>query len=422
MSAFKGYRIRKVNEICDVTSSKRIFASDYVKDGVPFYRGKEITERFKGELEVSTELFISRQKYEEIKNKFGVPQEGDLLLTSVGTLGSPYIVKKGEEFYFKDGNITWFRNFKNTHGHFMYYWFMSPEGKAELKKATIGSSQSAYTIVLLKEMRISLPPLATQRRIAAVLSAYDDLIENNQRRIAILEDMARNLYREWFVHFRFPGWEQARMVDAIPEGWRVVSLGDVINILGGGTPSTQEPSFWDGGNITWYSPSDLTAAGTMFVSDSTKKITQSGLEKSSARLFPAYSVMMTSRATIGVVAINTTVACTNQGFIICLPTPDFQVYHIYNWIIENREKIQSLASGATFREINKATFRKLPVILAPPSIEAQFHTVVEPIYKQIENLITKNANLRRQRDLLLPRLVSGELDVSELELAGVMEA
>jgi type I restriction enzyme S subunit len=162
------YQKSVMRELCEITSSKRIFASDYQSEGVPFYRGKEITEKYRGNLEVSTELFISRSKFEEIKSKFGVPKSGDLLLTSVGTLGSPYIVKAGEEFYFKDGNLTWFRNFKGLDSRFLYYWLVSPQGKAELQKCTIGSSQSAFTIVLLKEMRIDLPPLPTQRKIAAI--------------------------------------------------------------------------------------------------------------------------------------------------------------------------------------------------------------------------------------------------------------
>jgi len=203
-----GLRKARMSDLCEITSSKRIFAADYVTEGVPFYRGKEITEKYKGNLDVSTELFISEEKFCEIERKFGAPRSGDLLLTSVGTLGSPYVVKPGERFYFKDGNLTWFRHFNELDSQFLYYWLVSPQGKAELQKCTIGSSQSAFTIVLLKGMEIELPPLLVQRRIAGILSAYDELMENNQRRIRILEAMARALYREWFVHFRFPGHEQ----------------------------------------------------------------------------------------------------------------------------------------------------------------------------------------------------------------------
>src|SRR5438132_4600874 len=138
------------HELCEITSSKRIYAADYVPEGVPFYRSKEIIEKHEGNIDVSTDLFISDSKFREIERKFGAPKAGDLLLTSVGTLGMPYVVKSGERFYFKDGNLIWFRNFNRLEPQFLYYWLLSPQGRAELKKCTIGSSQSAYTIVLLK--------------------------------------------------------------------------------------------------------------------------------------------------------------------------------------------------------------------------------------------------------------------------------
>jgi type I restriction enzyme, S subunit len=280
-----------------------------------------------------------------------------------------------------------------------------------------GVARFQYTVFSETE-QLNLPTLSIQRKIAAILSAYDDLIQNNAQRIAILEEIARSLYREWFIEFHFPGHEQVQMADGVPEGWEVKGIGEVVNVLGGGTPSTQESRYWDGGKVTWFSPSDLTAAGTMFIADSSKKITDLGLQKSSARLFPAYSVMMTSRATIGVTAINTTEACTNQGFITCIPNEQLSAYQIYFWLNENREKIIGLASGATFKEINKTTFRGLPITIADEDTRTRFVYTLHPVCQQIENLQTKNANLRRTRDLLLPRLISGELDVSELEIAG----
>ncbi len=273
----------------------------------------------------------------------------------------------------------------------------------------------------LKEEQIEVPSLPVQHQIAEICSAYDDLVENSLQRIKILEGMAESLYREWFVYFRFPHHEKLRMVDSplgqIPEGWEVKSIGEVVETLGGSTPSTKIPAFWDEGDVIWFTPSDLTAAGTMFITDSGKMITRLGLEKSSARLFPSYSVMMTSRATIGVVAINTKEACTNQGFITCIPNEWLSTYQLYFWICENKEKIISVASGATYKEINRTEFRELPIILPSSELTRRFTELIGPIGKQIENLQSKNTNLHRTRDLLLPKLISGELDVSELDIA-----
>jgi type I restriction enzyme, S subunit len=201
--------------------------------------------------------------------------------------------------------------------------------------------------------------------------------------------------------------------------WRSCKLGDVIETLGGSTPSTKNPEYWEDGDITWYTPSDLTANKAMFIRDSSKKITQLGFENSSARMFPPYSVMMTSRATIGVIAINTSGACTNQGFITCIPNDRLSAYHIYFWIEQNREQINNIASGATYKEINRSEFRDILITVPNTEIETLFVEIVGPLCKQIETLHAKNANLRQTRDLLLPRLVGGRdygRDVAPLRL------
>ena len=176
MEEWKKY---KIGDLCSISSSKRIFAKEYQSSGVPFFRGKEIIEKQKGE-SISTELYISRSRYDEIKIKYGVPKEGDMLLTSVGTLGIPYIVKN-ENFYFKDGNLTWFSDFKGLNSKFLYYWFLSPIAKNAIEAKAIGSTQKALTIDSLSKFEINIPDIDTQNRIASVLSFIDNKIELNRR-------------------------------------------------------------------------------------------------------------------------------------------------------------------------------------------------------------------------------------------------
>jgi type I restriction enzyme S subunit len=221
---------RKIKEYCEITSSKRIYAADYQEEGVPFFRGKEIVEQFNGISDFSTKLFISQNKYEEIKNRFGIPKRGDILLTSVGTLGIPFLVTDDDAFYFKDGNITWFKDIHDLNSKYLYYWLLSPLGKAQLQKCSIGTSQSAYTIIKLKEMDIATPDIITQSHIADILSAYDDLIENNRRRIKLLEQSARLLFKEWFVYLRFPGHEHVKITDGVPDGWEKKRLENVAKL------------------------------------------------------------------------------------------------------------------------------------------------------------------------------------------------
>ena len=220
----------KLGDCCEITSSKRIFYAEYAEHGVPFYRSKEIIEHSQGQ-SISEPLYITNQRYDEIKNKFGVPVAGDMLLTSVGTIGIPYIVNETDKFYFKDGNLTWFRNFTNKlYSQYLFYWIISKQGAGVLNNATIGSSQKALTISALKNIEIAVPPIVTQRRIADILSAYDDLIENNRKQIKLLEEAAQRLYKEWFVDLCFPGHEHTKIVDGVPEGWEKKLLADVVEV------------------------------------------------------------------------------------------------------------------------------------------------------------------------------------------------
>jgi type I restriction enzyme S subunit len=277
----------------------------------------------------------------------------------------------------------------------------------------IGAAVPGINLGILKALPFVLPPLPVQRRIAGILSAYDELIENSQRRIRLLEEMARALYREWFVHFRFPGHESVpRLPSAFgdfPQGWEVRTVADSFEISGGGTPSRKEEKYWAGGTIQWFSPSDLTGAATMFMDDSSDHITALGLAESSARLFPARSVMLTSRATIGAISINTHDACTNQGFITCLPNERVPLYFLFHWLKDNVPTFQRMASGATFKEISRGVFKTIEFLQPPAKLVRSFEDAASPMAKQALTLQRQIQNLRRTRDLLLPRLLSASV-------------
>lgn len=358
-------------------------------------------------------------------------KKGDFLIVmtdltqNAPILGSPAFIKENNRFLHNQrlGKIVELRE-RELDLNFLYYLFNTDPVRGQIKATATGATVKHTAPDRIYAVEVELPSsIHTQRKIASILSAYDDLIENNTRRIAILEEMAQAIYQEWFVRFRYPGHEKNKMVESalgmIPEGWDLTVVEEAFQILGGGTPSTKEPEYWDQGDINWYSPSDLTSTDTMFIKESTKKITIKGLRESAARMFSAYSVMMTSRATIGVTAINTFPACTNQGFITCIPNEKLSTYQIYYWIAGNREKISRIASGATFKEINRTTFKQLPIIIPDIDISRQFNNTVETIFKQVENIIARNINLKKTRDLLLPKLISGEIDVEALNIDGL---
>jgi type I restriction enzyme S subunit len=276
-----------------------------------------------------------------------------------------------------------------------------------------------------RQLRVPVPPIDLQCRIAEPLSAIDDLLDNNCRRIELLGRMTQLLFREWFVRFRYPGHEGAVFVESplgpIPNNWQVTSCGDVLKVLGGGTPSKKEPAYWDGGVIPWYTPSDLTRRKTRFAFDPAMRITEEGLRKSPARLFPAGSVMMTSRATLGVLAIATTSACCNQGFIVIPPDPRWTPSFIYEWLDHHAHEFELLGTGATFKEITKGAFNRVPFLLPATEVLEAFGDSVTPIDGEVRVLEATNRQLAAARDLLLPKLVSGRIDVSHLGLDTVRE-
>ena len=406
----------RLDEICRLVTDGTHDSPKLQLTGVPFIKGKHISGGF---VDFKNCAFISEDDHRKaiLRSK---PVRGDILFSNIGSVGDAAYVGTSREFSIK--NVALFKpDYAKVDSRYLYYVVIGPEFRGELMSKRQGVAQPFFSLEMLRSHQIRYhEDIVTQRKIAAILSAYDHLIENSLRRIKILEEMTQNLYREWFVKFRFPGHKHARFIDSplgqIPEGWEVKTVENVFDIVGGGTPSKIVPEYWDKGTINWYSPTDLTASGTMFMDHSSNQITELGLKKSSARLFPPFSVMMTSRATLGVISISTTEACTNQGFITCIPNEHFPLYTLYYWLRENVEYFISLGTGATFKEITKGVFKTIELVVPSRAIVTQFEDTVKPIAFQVLNLQRKNTTLRRTRDLLLPRLISGEVDVSELDI------
>jgi type I restriction enzyme S subunit len=226
--------------------------------------------------------------------------------------------------------------------------------------------------------------------------------------------MAEEIYREWFVRMRFPGYKTADFKKGVPDGWKKVLLEKAFTFMGGGTPSKKNGRYWADGNVNWFTPSDITSSRSIFLDCSGECCTDEGLSKSSARMFPAYSIMMTSRATIGAIGINTTPACTNQGFITCIPNEKYPLEFLYHWLKLSKPHFKLLAGGATFAELTKTTFKRFEILTPPEKLVSFFTDKVAPLLKTIEKLLQTNVYLEKTRDMLLPKLISGRLPVEEL--------
>ena len=230
-----------IGKHCTVTSSKRFHLSDRSNSGIPFYCSKEIIQKANGQKVIDCD-YIREEAYETVKAKFGVPESGDLLITTRGTYGVPYIYKPEDKFYFADGNLTWLKDFdKNLMAEFLYYWILSYEGQKKIDAIAKGTAQKAVPIASIKDIELSIPDIDIQRKIASVLASYDTLIQNNLKQIKLLEEAAQRLYKEWYVDLRFPGYEDVEIVDNMPEGWTRKTVADCLSFHGNGGWGKESP-------------------------------------------------------------------------------------------------------------------------------------------------------------------------------------
>lgn len=292
---------------------------------------------------------------------------------------------------------------------FYYYYFKSP--LSPMKSIVSQCAQAGIRGSDLQELQVIFPTLAEQQRIVDILSVYDDLIENNQKQIKLLEEAAQRLYKEWFVDLRFPGYETTPIIDGVPEGWEEKTMEEVCDSVGGGTPSTKNDEYYRDGKIKWVTPTDITRKNGLILLDTEKKITEEGLQHSSAKMIPPYTILMTSRASVGFFGLCKYEVCTNQGFISCVPYKEnVRFYLLYN-LMNRVDEIRAKASGSTFLEISKKNFRALRIVLPSDSILYAFTELVCPMVQQMEVLTKSIATLQEARDRLLPKLMNGEIEV-----------
>ena len=228
--------------------------------------------------------------------------------------------------------------------------------------------------------------------------------------------MAQKLYREWFVKFRFPGHEEVKMVDSelgeIPEGWDVVVFTQIANVLSGGTPKTKVDVYWNG-DIPFFAPKD--APSNFFTIETEKSITELGLSKCNSKLYQKNTVFITARGTVGKVVMLAIDMAMNQSCYALKGEEDIGQYFLFLLTKKQVDYLKKNTGGATFDTIVVDTFDRMKVIKPIKGIIHKFEHLVEPFFDQTLNLIKRNKNLKQQRDLLLPKLISGKIQITEME-------
>lgn len=330
--------------------------------------------------------------------------------------GGQYIT----EDFWPLNTTLWVKDFRGHNKRFIYYLLKS----IDFQRFNAGSGVPTLNRNHLETISVIKLNKYEEDFIASSLGVLDDKIELLRCQNETLERLSQTLFQRWFVEFEFPdeagkpyrsagGKMIPSPLGAIPERWRISKVKEEIEILGGGTPSTTESFYWENGNINWYTPTDLTSSNMLFSIESEKKISEEGLRNSAAKLFPKYSLLMTSRATIGEVAINIEKACTNQGFIVLVPNERYPIYFLHGWLLKEIKLVKRLASGSTFPEMSRSEFKNFDIMKIPRKIMKNFTSITEPIYKKIESNTKESRSLTLIRDGLLPRLMSGQIRVKE---------
>jgi type I restriction enzyme, S subunit len=395
----------------------------FTESGVPVIRGNNLRDDLT-RFVAKGFAFVSEEQAKNYKAQHVKP--GDLVFTCWGTLGQVGLIPEGgpyPEYIISNKQLKLRPDSEACNPVYLFYYFGSPYMIEFIRRITSSAAVPGINLGLLKSFQIALPPLDLQDRIASILSAYDDLIENNARRIAILEEMARALYQEWFVHFRFPGHEHVPLVASplgpIPGGWHLKAASDVLDV----NPkirSDREP-------LKPFVPMSGLSESSMLISDIQVKETRSGARFQNghtllARITPCLENGKTGYADFlrsdSDIAHGSTEFLVLRGRAVC---SEF-VYLLARSDIFRDHAIKSM-SGATGRQrVRNECFNTFYLAEPDPTTMARFKTIVEPMFQAVLLLAKKNENLRTTRDLLLPKLISGEIEVSGLSEEQIAEA
>ncbi len=404
------WQLKTIGEITEVVTkgtTPSTYGMPFTDEGINFVKA----EALNGDVTLDRNgfTFIDDETHEKLKRS--QLHQNDVLITIAGAnVGKCGYVREAEVPANTNQAVGIVR-VKPTEANprYIYYHFKQPSTFAMCQG--IGGGQAAQpniNLTVLKTFKVNLPDTLYQDRVVEIVGAYDDLIENNKRRIELLEESARQLYKEWFVRFRFPGHEHVKIIDGVPERWTRTTADQAIEILSGGTPKTTIPEYWDG-DIGFFTPKDST--NTVYVSNTEKTITSLGLERCASKLYPKNTLFITARGTVGKLNLAQKPTAINQSCYALVGKESVNQIYLFFAMQAGIQQVKSRAVGAVFDAIIKDTFKVIPFVVPPESLIAEFTDFAKPIIAQIDFLLTSTEKLTQARDILLPKLMNGEVAV-----------
>lgn len=421
--------IRRVNlgNICEITSSTRIFANEYKKEGIPFFRSKEIIELGNGSLNVSEKFFISEERFEKIKKEKPIPQEGDIFLSAIGAnLGEAFLNNLDYEFYFKDGNIIWFRNFDDCIiSEYIYYWMKSKDFEKQYNNFSIGAAQKALTIDSLKEYKIPIIEIEKQKKTVEILSRLDAKINNNNHINNNLEELMKTIYQRWFIEFEFPNEEgkpykssggklvyNEELKQNIPEKWEVKVLNDISNFVSGFAFSSND--YTKNGKYKLYTIKNVQDGNIVSIVDNT--LNELPVNMPNECLLKPKDLIMSLTGNVGRVGlVYENNALLNQRVLKIEPQNNLcYLYSLYrNDFMKSR--CEKISSGTSQKNLSPIELGKQKVLYSKKIVEKFEETNRFLIDTYVNNLI-ENQKLNSLKEFLLPMLMNGQINVDEIEI------
>lgn len=408
----------RLGDIVEIVNGFAFKSKAFTLEGIPVIKIKNIKA---GKVILNDLDYISTS---DINPKYTKIRSSDILITMTGNrmdgspetwVGKVSLFRHQGDFYLNQ-RVSALRLIDDSvDNNFLSYYLSSWQSQLYFAlNSNSSGGQANITPAVVQEYRLMVPGLEKQRSIASILSSLDRKIELNNKINADLEEMVQAIFKNWFVDFE--PFKDGKFVDSelgmIPEGWRVGRLDEIADVVGGSTPSKAKPEYYTQKGIAWLTPKDLSNHPAVYSSRGEIDITEEGYNSTSTKLMPKGTVLFTSRAPIGYISIAQNDICTNQGFKSLVPKKAGTCF-LYCFLKYVTPEIENKSTGSTFKEASGSLMKSLQVIIPEQKDFEKFEAIVSPLFARIESLEKENSRLSTLRDTLLPRLMSGELEIPE---------
>ena len=390
-----------LRELADIQTGpfgSQLHKEDYVADGTPI-----VTVEHLGNKMFSEQNLPRVSNTDKNRLKKYVLKQGDIVFSRVGSVDRCSYVDQKHDGWMFSGRCLRVCPTSEIDSEYLYYYFCLEETKQFVRNIAVGATMPSINTKLLGEVVVTFPELEQQKRISGILSAIDSKIEVNQKINDNLEQQAATYFQELFINNANPVWQ-------------ISTISDLGTVVGGSTPSKTKPEYYTNNGIAWITPKDLSINKSKFISHGENDITELGLKNSSATVMPKGTVLFSSRAPIGYIAIASNEVTTNQGFKSVIPYSEIGTAFVYFFLKHSLPVIESAASGSTFKEISGSAMKNIPAIIPDRNTLDQFNSFCAPIFAQQKILEEQNHSLAMLRDSLLPKLMSGAIDIASIQL------